>query len=128
MQYEQYVGIEYRAPEAIDAGGLHCYEFVELVLRNEFKLTPPAVRYCNTYKEAAPVFFSEIEKWTEVAVGKEQPGDVAVFRIGTFVCHCGVVIEDHQMLHCLRGRNSCLEDIYSPAWEKRLVGFYRWQT
>lgn len=128
MDFGRYVGIEYRDPDDAETNGLHCWELVELVMREEFKVDPPKVSFSDNYKKAMPVFMSELEHWQRIRTGDEQPGDMVLFSIGGIHCHCGIIIDTAHMLHCLKGRNTTIERYRSPEWAKRLVGFYRWQN
>lgn len=127
MNATQYIGIDYRAPDE-DGDGLHCWELVELFMRNELGLVPPAIEFKDSNKKATPVFMRELEKWQEVEIGDEQVGDLVLFNMMGVYSHCGIILDDMRMLHILAGRNSVIERYDTPQWCKRLIGFYRWQS
>ena len=128
MDFNRYVGIPYRDPDDESTNGLHCWELVELVMREEFGLEPPKVKFSENYKLASAVFMSELERWKFVRTGDEQAGDMVLFSIAGHECHCGIIIDKAHMLHCLKGRDTTIERYRSPEWLKRTVGFYRWQS
>lgn len=125
MDFNKYIGIEYRDPDE-DGNGLHCWELVELIMRDEFGLIPPQVEFSDNYKKAHGVFIGELEKWRKIPIGQQQAGDLVLIRIGQYYCHCGIMIGQRNMLHCLRGRGTTLDSPFSREWTNRLLGFYRW--
>lgn len=126
MDFGRYVGIEYRDPDDENGNGLHCWELVELLMREEFKLVPPKVVFSDNYKQAESVFLAELDSWQLIQLGDEQPGDMILFRIAGQSCHCGILIDSAHMIHCLKGRNTTIERYRAREWSKRLVGIYRW--
>ncbi len=125
MDFEKYLNIKYRLP--CDYGdGLHCYQLVEMVMIEQFGITPPHISYDGNLKDSKPIFFSQSKNWPEVHKDDIQAGDVPLFSIGRF-CHCGIMIDKQRMLHVLQGRESTIEKINSFRWRNRLLGVYRWQ-
>lgn len=43
-----------------------------------------------------------------------------------FITHIGVVIEEDKFIHAREHISVCIERLSSPAWNKRIKGFYRW--
>lgn len=52
--------------------------------------------------------------------------DVAWLRIGGHERHVGIVVGRDKILHAFRGTDSCVEDLSSATWARRLVGIYRY--
>lgn len=52
-------------------------------------------------------------------------GDVILFQMPEKVKHVGLLLDHENMLHTLKGCNSCIERWHSPIWERQLVGIYR---
>jgi len=125
VNFEKYIGIEYCPPDK-PGDGLSCWELVELVMKDEFKLKPPVVNYKSDYRLATPVFMKELESWVEIEPGEELPGDLALFNMLGIYSHCGIVIDRSRMLHILANRNAVIERYDSHCWLNRCIGFYRW--
>jgi cell wall-associated NlpC family hydrolase len=125
VNFERYIGLEYCPPDKT-GNGLNCWELVELVMRQEFNLTPPEVDFKEDHRLATPVFMRELEAWQPVTNGEEQPGDLVLFNMLNIYSHCGIVIDENRMLHILANRNAVIERFNSMAWTNRLIGFYRW--
>lgn len=110
--------------------GVDCWGLVFLYHRLVGKTIP---RYDETYGSANDVGAAITNgwvEWTEIPLGQEQPGDVLAFRnpAGGQVVHCGVVLGQGQFLHCLQGRNSCVERYDRGVWQKLLVRIGRWNS
>jgi len=122
----KYIGIPYRLPEE-SGDGIHCWELVAMIMKEVFNVEPPQVDYAGTASDASPVFFKELEAWKKVEFDERKEGDMLLFNIMGQPIHCGILISDQHMLHTMFGRESCVEDILSTTWKRRLVGVYRWQ-
>jgi cell wall-associated NlpC family hydrolase len=123
------IGIPYRdkgtSPEGVD-----CWGLVVLYHRLVGRTVP---RYDETYSSADNVGNAITNGWVEweqIPLGSEEPGDVLAFRkaAGGQVVHCGVVLGRGQFLHCLEGRNSCVERYDIGMWKKLLVRIGRWNS
>lgn len=72
--------------------------------------------------EAADLYEAIHRQHIEVT-GKEQPGDVAVFR--GLPVHVGLVVEPGKMLHVEQGISTCVESYRGMAWRHKIIGIYR---
>jgi cell wall-associated NlpC family hydrolase len=61
-----------------------------------------------------------------VPLVKPEPWCGVAFRIGPFVAHMGVVLEDcEQFIHADRKIGITIDRLDSPRWARRIAGFYR---
>jgi cell wall-associated NlpC family hydrolase len=69
-------------------------------------------------------------EWLEIPRGQERPGDVLAFRgVNTKLpVHCGVIIGEGRFLHCLAGRETCVERYDVGLWNRLLVRIGRWNS
>jgi len=125
MDFQKYVGIEYCASNEF-GNGLSCWELVELVMREQFRLTPPKVEFKGSSQEAKPVFIRELKNWQEVKSGQEKAGDLVLFNMLNIYSHCGIVVKEKTMLHVIENRNATIERYDTHGWKNRIIGFYRW--
>lgn len=52
-------------------------------------------------------------------------GDIAMFRVGRCVHHCGVIVSPVVFAHVLSRGRVCYGRLDDPTWSKRLDSFYR---
>jgi cell wall-associated NlpC family hydrolase len=131
LAYSRFVGVPYldkgRSPSGWDCYGLYCY-----VMREVHGVTVPS--HSDSYSTAeldqsvAAAFDAGRHGWRSVAPGDEQEGDGVVFNLAGRPLHCGLVIEPGTMLHALKGRDTVIERYRTLAWQKRIEGFYRWNS
>ncbi len=117
-----YIGRPYDA-----AGGRDCWAFVKDVCRDVFHKQVPDYSHSPLTDEEATMLIwrgSRDGQWSKV--DKPEEGDVLVFRIGKWSCHCGVYVGSGNFMHALKGRNSTMERLDRDGWSNRLVGIYRW--
>ena len=127
QDYSNYIGIPYRSPDS-NQEGLNCWELVEKIMIEQFKLKPPIVHYSGPVEKVAPVFMSQLLAWDLISNEHRAPGDLILLSITGYPVHCGILINETQFIHTLKSCNSCIESISSISWKKRILGFYRWKT
>ncbi len=79
-------------------------------------------------REAEQLVYREASgpNWQEVHA--PAPGDaVLCWYLHKAPTHVGVMTSPGQMLHMQLGGVAALADLNSPFWERRIVGYYRWQ-
>lgn len=108
-----------RGPEAFDCFGL----FSEVCRRRGITVpehqTPEAMA-----ARADLIAAGRAADWIEI--DKPEPYCAVALRIGPFVAHMGVVLDDcRHFLHACEGTGISVELLTSPRWEKRIAGFYR---
>ena len=121
----KYIGIPYkvkgRTMDAID-----CYGLVIKFYEDIFNIhLPDYGRSIDDNPDAVSrTVIDSRGEWTRVE--NPQFGDVAIFNIAGKPIHIGLFIGGDDFLHCLHGRNSCIENLQNLSWKRRLDGFYRW--
>lgn len=125
LDFSKYIGIPYRTPDK-DKDGLHCWELVEKVMHEVFEMQPPVISFSGKKESIEPMFMTHLQNWKTVDAIDVKVGDMVMLRIAGYPMHCGIMIGDNLMLHTLKGRNSCVENLNSVQWNKRVLGFYRW--
>lgn len=124
-----YIGVPW-----VDKGrsfdGWDCYGLVYCISRHDLERMVPSyvLGYTSSMHEAsvgdALNFYSK--EWNNVTNDRREIGDVLVFTLGGVPMHCGLVVTEHLMLHCFKGRDTVLEPFDSMAWRQRIEGVYRW--
>ena len=104
--------------------GLDCYQLVLEVSDKVFGNKLPDYSFTGTWRDADAGF--NAHKGDFVKVDSPEEGDIILLTIGGRPLHCGIVLNHNQMLHSLRGSNSCIESFRSIKWRHRIEGFYRW--
>lgn len=54
-----------------------------------------------------------------------QRGDVVLLRVMGEPGHIGIMINAHEMLHCMEGIETCIERLDSARWRGRVIGYWR---
>jgi hypothetical protein len=60
-----------------------------------------------------------------VPVDDPQRGDVVLIRVMGEPGHIGIMLSASEMLHCMRGTETCIERINSARWRGRVIGYWR---
>lgn len=133
-QVAKYIGVPYRH-QGRDLKGWDCYGLYRHVLYEQHGI--PLASYADEYPRVrdkttdlaiseALLRHSVDGNWQRVPLGDEHEGYGIVFNVFGQPLHCGYIIEPNRMLHCLKGRGTCVERYDSPAWIKRIEGIYKW--
>lgn len=99
-----------------DYDGCSCWGLVRLFFRTERATELPAV----TDGQAMQGLFEPVKR--------PAFGDVLLFRVGRLGRHVGVALDQNEMLHVDECKESCIESYRGLAWNKRLIGVYRYRT
>ena len=118
INVSKYLGIPYR--EEGKKVGMNCAELVYTVMRNEFGLVVPDTDLDGSH--AATHFLSHLSLWHEC---EPKPGCMVVFKVGVHM-HCGVMINNREFLHILKGRNAAIEKVSARMWVSRVDGYYEY--
>lgn len=102
-----------------------CWGFVMHVSLAAFGRALPDYRYLSSSDtvEAAWTIFDALSEDRWRLVHDRQPGDVLIFRVGRFSCHCGIVASPEDFLHCLAGRASTMER--QEDWARQIISTRR---
>jgi cell wall-associated NlpC family hydrolase len=107
-----------RGPEAYD-----CYGLV-MELQRRMGIEIPDYKSPQNMGEIASLLACEIPRWIEVP---RAPGTVVALRIGRYVSHVGLMIDNDRMVHTWEQSGGvCVECMYD--WERRVAGFFRYRT
>jgi len=108
-----------RGPRSFDCFGL----FIEIQRRRGIDLSDlpsPGDRAAR-----AELFYDRVQEWKRLDSPKPYCG--VAFRVGRYVSHIGVVLEDCQrFMHVDEGIGVAVERLDAPRWEKRVAGFYEY--
>lgn len=127
---KDYVGIEFENKgrgEKCD-----CWGLVRRIYQEKFGIALPSfVEYdsANDLREVSAIIRgkekTEGKSWYPIDEGKEEFGDVAIFKIAGQPVHIGFVLGNRKMLHIEMGIDSCVESYTSLRWQRRIHRFYR---
>lgn len=69
------------------------------------------------------------DEWEQIHPDKLLPGDGILLQSLSpkYQWHIGVALDRWQMLHAREGVGVCIERIGAPAYQRRLLGFYRYR-
>ena len=125
---KDFIGIEFQ-----DVGReklCDCWGLVRRVFFEKYKIEIPRYDEYESTKELEKL--DELIKkgksaneWTEILEGKEQKGDVVLFKIRGHLCHVGLCLDNDYMLHIQKGKNACIECYGNLKWRGRVHSFYR---
>lgn len=120
MIISDFIGQPYDHPR------FNCWSLVHDVLQKVYEVLPPQYHYDGDVMNANEVFVNKIPCWEKLDA--PIPSAVVVFNIGGKPLHCGVMINDKEFLHTMKGRDSCIERLDSMQWQRRINGFYLWRN
>ncbi len=128
IDLSNYIGLEFQ-DHGHSMTGANCWGLIYLIYKNEFDIELP--KYDKGYEKANIKNGASIEKLTLLEAAKwvhvDSPkfGDVLTFLIAGNRSHVGMTTSDHQMIHIIKGANSCIENYTRRYWEKREPIIYR---
>jgi cell wall-associated NlpC family hydrolase len=112
--------------------GVDCWGLVWLTLARCYGVQVPRPTCYDDADSltAARLIEAGWAEWQQIRRGDERPGDVLAFRgpKSSIAIHCGVVIDEGRMLHCLKGRMTCVERYDVGMWNTFLVRIGRWKS
>jgi hypothetical protein len=125
--WNDYVGIPYEF-KGRDRSGIDCWGLVRLVHKEHFGNDLPSLddRYVdNEARHLEELMATQREGW--FVTDKPKTGDVVLLRVAGTESHIGIFIDDGKFIHAKRGANVVIEELKSSKWQKRIVGFYRYE-
>lgn len=60
------------------------------------------------------------------ATTRPEPGNVALYRVGRYPAHVGLVVPHGRLLHCEQGTGTICPTLRDLAWRDRLEGYYEY--
>lgn len=130
----EYIGIPYvwRGRDIMQDGGLDCWGLMRYYYLRELNVVLPSMvdMMKPEFDRADAMLALEIlpRHTQEIPAGAQRLNDFITFHIGPNASHCGIVLNDHQMLHTRKGVNSCIDNYTSIIWRDRIEGFYRYDA
>ena len=124
---KKYVGIPYKV-RGTTLKGMDCLSIVETIYRNEFNIILPLYPHLDTVEMdiTAKAIIKGKGDW--IPLDKPEPGSVILLKIGGYPIHIGLVVNETEMLHSLKGHDSVIESFTGMKWNKRIDGFYRYEA
>jgi cell wall-associated NlpC family hydrolase len=122
---DKYIGVPY-VNKGRDFNGADCWGLVWLFIENELKVEYQKIFDYTDHNDVFTIekyILDNIKKFWKKTVTPKY-GDVVVFYMNGRFKHIGIMINNRQFLHSIQGKNSCIENIYSVKWNKRVGGFY----
>lgn len=130
MWWKSYLGLPF-SDKGRDRQGVDCWGLVRLIYSEQLQIELPSLadNYRDTDDRETLSALVEAEKGAKwIAAEKPKPYDVVILTMMGLPTHVGVVVNSRQMLHCLKGANTVLEDFTGLKWRHRVKGFVRWET
>ena len=123
--WNDYVGIPYKLTGRTREDGLDCWGLVRLIHQEQFDIELPSFsEEDHSAANVREVMAAQRENW--IHTDDPKIGDVILLRVLGSASHVGLYLGDKQFIHAKEGINSAIERIDSMAWEKRIIGFYRY--
>lgn len=121
--YEKYLGIEYKFNGMSPEEGFDCMTLVHQVAKDDGIFIPIVNHLGFNITNHSVLFTNEISsgRWEQVEV---QPKCAVVFRIAGKIQHIGYMINEKEFIHIMENSHVSVERLSSPAWNKRIAGFY----
>ncbi len=122
LVYADLIGVPFvaggRGPDGYD-----CWGVLQAVLHRldrsptDFPSNPDLLRYALS------------DEWQPLEASQVEPGDAILLRSSDsrWVWHIGVVVDGCRMLHAREGVGVCVERFDSPAYARRIAGYYRFR-
>lgn len=126
MQLEKYIGLKYKE-KGRDFDGLDCWGLARLFYKNEFKIDLPSFssEYTQTDVQRIEELIAQYKEGWE-SIEQPEEGSIVLFRVLGSESHVGIVINKEQFLHVRENQDSAIENLSSPFWKKRIVGYFRY--
>jgi sulfur carrier protein ThiS len=122
--WNDYVGLPYKLTGR-DRDGLDCWGLVRLIHKEQFGNDLPSFsEHDHSHEKIREIMAEQREHW--IATDSPRIGDVILFRVLGSPSHVGLYIGDKSFIHAKQGINSAIERYDSAYWEKRVIGFYRY--
>lgn len=125
----KYIGIKYKDKGGTQSG-IDCYGLVRLFYKDEFNIELPDYRsFYSSSTDQESVSNAVLTKRSQVLEEVEVPefGDIIIFNIKGYPVHVGIYLEKGDFLHSLSGRDSCIENLRSLTWSRRVDSIWRYK-
>jgi len=129
--FSKYIGIPFKSCGR-NYSGIDCWGLLRLVYKEMLDITLSS--YIDEYVDSfnypviSKVIVQHASEWIKVDHGTEQMFDVILLDLRGLPIHVGMVIVPGWMLHIKTKVNSCLERYNTTLWNRRIRGFYRYES
>ncbi len=108
-----------------DPSGWDCWGLILMAYKACLGVVLPCASgfSCRAPLEAARALLRGAEKYPEVPLGAEGPGDVIIFK----PCHAALVLRRGWMLNCREQTGTVIERYDNGLWLPLIVGIYRYE-
>jgi len=125
----KYIGIPFEH-HGRSAGGIDCAGLAIMVYKAELGITIPdcpfrydKYMFTKARRELSEYMTNGMNCFIEVKTPREF--DVIKFGFGGIPYHVGVYAGKGRFIHSREGAHVSIEQLASPKWSKRIVGYYR---
>jgi cell wall-associated NlpC family hydrolase len=130
--YLEYLEIPYKFNGTSKDEGFDCNTLVSQIAKEDGYFIPNVNHINKSILTFHHLFPDEIKsgKWEEMPRGEKR---VVIFNIfnpknkKTEISHMGWMINNHQFIHIMGNTSVSIESVKSPAWERRVAGYYRYK-
>lgn len=121
---KKYIGIPFKW-QGDTKSGCDCYGLVRLVMREQFGITCPDYAYSDAKDALRDAFAQGLRQKDTWRQDMAREGNIILLAINGHPLHCGLVLDESNMLHASQGANVCIERFNMDFWRSRHMGFYR---
>jgi cell wall-associated NlpC family hydrolase len=122
MTNAELIGIPFetggRGPDTFD-----CYGLCMHVVERDTGVRPPDYGAPEDFARIQALMVSSAVFWKRIPYAK--PGSVVLLRVGRFIAHCGVVINDSEFIHTWEKSGGVVRERLQ-LWTDRIFGFYEY--
>ena len=127
MWSNKYIGIPFQE-KGRDFSGLDCWGLVRLIYDQEFDIKLPsfAEQYndTNDSEHLQDLIAQYKEGWEPC---EAQEGHLVLFRLLGAESHVGICIDETRFIHVRENQSVVIENLDSPMWKNRIVGFFKYK-
>lgn len=127
MWSNKYIGIPFK-DGGRDSNGLDCWGLVRLIYKDEYNISLPSFNTHYSTVDDTERLEELISQYKEGWIEANSPdeGCVVLFKTMGSITHVGVLINKNQFLHINEGTNVTIESLDSTRWNKRVIGYYKY--
>ncbi len=122
-----YIGIPFKGKGRERDEGLDCWGLARVVYHEQFGIMLPSM--IGGYKSTNDmVLIQELIDANRSAWQKAKTprvGDIVTLSVMGYETHLGIYVGNERMLHVMKGQDTCLQNLASAGWSKRVTGYYR---
>jgi cell wall-associated NlpC family hydrolase len=129
MWWNKYIGLPF-LEKGRDEEGVDCWGLARLIYKNERNILLPSYEECYEKTSDREILSKVINeerhsKWSEPATGMEF--DIIILKMLGLPMHIGIVTKQNHMIHCSKDIGTVHENFASMKWQKKIMGFARYE-